>query len=75
VTINMQRIYEIFVIDEDAKYYYDTEIDQTLLAGLPKQSLLSFKEEEHKQSIFAITKTQIIEVTSVVQLLKNIASP
>ena len=44
----MQRIYDIFVIDEDAKYYYDTEIDQTLLTGVPKHSVLSFKEEEHK---------------------------
>lgn len=67
-------MYEIFLINEDIKYYYNTEIDHTLLTGLPKKSILSFKEEEHKSSIFAITKTEIIEVTSVVQLLKNMGS-
>lgn len=34
--INMLRIYEIFLINEDIKYYYDTEIDKTLVEGLAK---------------------------------------
>lgn len=72
--LDMQRIYEIFLINEDVKSYHDQEIDQTLLAGMGKDNILNFKEEEHKSSIFAITKTQIIEVTSVVQLLRSLGS-
>jgi len=72
--LDVQRIYEIFQINEDVKSYFDQEIDQSMLSGLPQQNILNIKEEEHKSSIFAITKTQIIEVTSVVQVLRDLGS-
>ena len=34
--LDVQRIYEIFQINEDVKSYFDQEIDQSMLSGLPK---------------------------------------